>query len=352
MIKTTVVGSYPVPTWLKVHPSREALRDAVRVVLQTQEQAGIDVVSDGELSRWNIREHRPSGMVDRFMERMEGVECEASAEQQLAYSQRGDVGYRGTPPAVVVKNLGAGTLNLESDYQFAAGLSSRPVKFTITSPYMMAKLVHDDWYRDLGQLLTTLAGILEEQVARISAPVIQVDEPHLPGSPHDAMVAADAINKVLNRAKGDTAVHLCFGNFAGQRVQQGDYGHLVEFFNRLNCGHLVLETTRRPLEEIQLLSEVKPEMTFGLGVIDVKDLQIEQPQTVARRIETLAEMLGAERITFVNPDCGLSHFPREVADGKLAALTAGRDLFLGCKPQQQARQPAMGPHFKSVTRHT
>ncbi len=80
----------------------------------------------------------------------------------------------------------------------------------------------------------------------------------------------------------DTAAHLCFGNFIGQRVQQGDYGHLVEFFNRLNCSHLVLETMRRPLEEIELLREVKPEITFGLGVIDVKDLQIEQPQTVAQ----------------------------------------------------------------------
>ena len=353
MIKTTVVGSYPVPTWLKLHPSPEALRDAVRVVLHLQEQAGIDVVSDGELSRWNTREHRPAGMVDRFMSQMEGVACEASAEQQVAYSKRGDTGYRGVPPAVVVGKLGAGCLNLESDYQFAAALTSRPMRFTITSPYMMAKLAHDACYRDFAQLLTAITGILEEQVESFRAPVIQIDEPHLPGSPYDAIIAADAINKVLNRAQGDTAVHLCFGNFVGQRVQQGDYGHLVDFFNRLSCSNLVLETTRRPLEEIQLLREVKPEMTFGFGVIDVKDLQIEQPQTVACRIEKLAEMLGPERIRFVNPDCGLSHLPREVADGKLAALTAGRDLYLGSKSERHPRQQhAMGPHFKSVARQT
>jgi 5-methyltetrahydropteroyltriglutamate--homocysteine methyltransferase len=287
------------------------------------------------------------------MSRMKGAACETSAEQQLAYSNRGDIGYRGVPPAVVVGKLGAGTLNLESDYQFAASLTSRPMRFTITSPYMMAKLVHDDWYHDFGQLLTAIAGILEEQVARISAPVIQIDEPHLPGSAHDAIVAADAINKVLTGAQGDTSVHLCFGNFVGQRVQTGDYGHLVEFFNRLNCSVLVLETTRRPLDELQLLREVKPEMTFGLGVIDVKDLQIEQPQTVARRIEKLAEMLGPERIRFANPDCGLSHLPREVADGKLAALTAGRDIYMNSKPQHHVRhQHAASPHFVSVTRQT
>lgn len=326
-MKTTVVGSYPVPSWLKIDPSPEAIRDAVRVVLQVQQQAGIDVVSDGELTRWNAREHRPSGMVERFAGRMEGVATVASAAQRLAFEARPDVAYRGTPAGVVVGELGPGTLDLELDWRVAAALTSQPLKFTVTSPYMIAKLLHDEWYRDFPSLLQRVADILAEQVARVGAAVVQVDEPNLPGSPQDAILAADAINRVLTCVTGEAAVHLCFGNFGGQRVQQGDYRHLLDFFNHLQCGHLVLETTRRPLDELRLLRDVKPTIAFGLGVIDVKDLQVEQPGHVAARIEQLAGIIEPNRIKYVHPDCGLSHLPREVADRKLAALTAGRNLF-------------------------
>ena len=328
MMKTTVVGSYPVPSWLKLDPSPDSIRDAVRVVLRVQRQAGIDVASDGELTRWNVREHRPSGMVERFAGRMEGIATVATAAQRLAYEARQDVAYRGAPAGVAVGELGPGTLDLELDWRFVAALTSQPVKFTITSPYMIAKLLHDEWYRNFPQLLESVADILAEQVSRVGAAVIQVDEPNLPGSPQDAVLAAGAINRVLARVTGEPAVHLCFGNFGGQRVQQGDYGHLLEFFNHLQCDHLVLETTRRPLEELMLLREVKTAIAFGFGVIDVKDLQVEQPTQVAARIEQLADIVGLERIKYVHPDCGLSHLPRDVADRKLAALTAGRNLLL------------------------
>lgn len=331
-MKTTVVGSYPVPSWLKLDPSPEAIRDAVRVVLQVQQQAGIDVASDGELTRWNVREHRPSGMVERFAGRMEGIATVATAAQRLAYESRQDVAYRGTPAGVVVGELGPGTLDLELDWRFVAALTPQPVKFTITSPYMIAKLLHDEWYRDFSQLLQRVTDILAEQVARVSAAVVQIDEPNLPGSPQDALLAADAINRVLAQVSGEPAVHLCFGNFGGQRVQTGDYGHLLKFFNRLECDHLVLETTRRPVEELMLLRDVKPTIAFGFGVIDVKDLQIEQPTQVAARIEQLADIVGPQRIKYVHPDCGLSHLPRDVADRKLAALTAGRNLFSNRSP--------------------
>lgn len=329
MIKTTVVGSYPVPGWLKAHPSPEAIQDAIRVVLQVQQAAGIDVLSDGELSRWNIREHRPSGMAERFTSQMQGVVAEASAAQRTAYEVRDDMKYRGKPPGVVVGPLSAGSLDLELEYRQSARLTSLPLKFTITSPYMMAKLLHDEHYRDFPSLLFALADVLGEQVARLGAAVVQVDEPNLPGSPHDASLAAQAINRVLATTQGESAVHLCFGNFGGQRIQQGDYGRLIEFFNELQCNHLVLETTRRESQELERLRDVKPTLAFGLGVVDVKDLQIEQPSLIASRIENLALLVGPERIAYVHPDCGLSHLPREVADRKLSALTAGRDLYMG-----------------------
>lgn len=327
MMQTTVVGSYPVPTWLKAHPSPEAIHDAVRVVLQVQERAGIELLSDGELTRWNARECRPSGMVERFISQMDGVALEANAAQRSDFQNRADVAYRQNPAGVVVGKLGAGRLDLEREWRIAAEMTSRPLKFTITSPYMIAKLVHDTCCNDFRQLVSQVAGILGEQVRGVGAAVVQVDEPNLPGTPSDGVVAAEAINKILANVSGEAAVHLCFGNFGGQRIQQGDYGSLLDFFDALECDHLVLETTRRPMEEIRLLRAVKPEVSFGFGVIDVKDLQVETPSIVAKRIETLAATIGESRIKYVHPDCGLSQLPREVADRKLAALCAGRDLF-------------------------
>lgn len=340
MIRTTVVGSYPVPTWLKVHPSPEAIRDAVRVVLHVQEQAGIELLSDGELTRWNAREFRPSGMVERFVGQMQGVVSEPNYAQRIAFQQRADVSYRGKPAGIVVGELDSGQLDLEREWRTAAELTSLPLKFTITSPYMIAKLLHDGWYHDFHQLLSRVAHVLAEQVVGIGAAVIQIDEPHLPGRPEDAYLAASAINTVLAGTTAETAVHLCFGNFVGQRIQQGDYRHLLVFFNELKCDHLVLETTRRPEDEIRMLGDVKPEMNFGFGVIDVKDLQVETPSIVAKRIESLAAFVGESRIKYVNPDCGLSHLPREVADRKLAALSSGRALFVNCESQAPSLKPA------------
>ena len=158
-----------------------------------------------------------------------------------------------------------------------------------------------------------------------------MDEPNLPGSPQDAALAAAAVNRVLAGVERgvERAVHLCFGNYGGQMIQRGDYGRLLGFMNALQCQHLVLETTRRPTAELARLREVGDDLRLGLGVIDVKDLQIETPDQVARRIEALARTVGAERIGYLHPDCGLRMLPRAVADGKLRALVAGRDRFLG-----------------------
>ncbi len=92
---------------------------------------------------------------------------------------------------------------------------------------------------------------------------------------------------------------------------------------------MVLEMARRPTEELPLLRDVKPELGLGLGVIDIKDNEVETPETVARRIESAAGALGAERIRYVHPDCGFWMLPRSVADAKMRALCLGRDLYAG-----------------------
>ena len=332
-IKTTVVGSYPVPMWLRVFSTRESLRDAMLAVIKTQELAGIDVVADGELYRWDINHAETNGMIDYFLRPLDGVSADLTIEQLDRWRKTPGQQFRSAPPGIVVAPLGGGRLNLERDYHLFRDLTDRPKKFTVTSPYMLAKTVADEHYRDLEQLVMALADVLHAQVRGIDAHVVQVDEANVTGHPHDARIAASGINRVLDGVRNEKAVHLCFGNYGGQTIQKGTYEQLVEFLNLLTCDHVVLEMARRPPHELEWLKDVRPQVGLGIGVIDIKDNEVETPDRVAARIERAANILGTERLRYVHPDCGFWMLPRNAADAKMRSLVRGRDLFEGAAPQ-------------------
>jgi len=329
MIKTTVVGSYPVPTWLQVFSTEESLRDAMAAVLKTQELAGIDLVADGELYRWDINHAATNGMIDYFVSRMEGVQTQLNGEQLAHWREQPGNAFRAQPPGIVVDALGAGSLDLKADYELYAPLTTLPKKFTVTSPYMLAKMVANEHYGNLEDLVMGLAEVLREQVLKIGADVIQVDEANLTGHPEDAGLAAAGINRVFEGVTAERGVHLCFGNYGGQTIQEGTYEKLVDFLNSLEADHLVLEIARRPAEELVMLKQVKDSLGLGIGVIDIKDNEVESPDLVAQRIEQAAGIVGAERIHYVHPDCGFWMLSRTVADRKMAALVQGRNLYEG-----------------------
>jgi len=329
MIKTTVVGSYPVPMWLRVFSTRESLRDAMMAVIKTQELAGIDLVADGELYRWDINHADTNGMIDYFVKPLEGVQPKLTTEQYERWRLTPGNEFRAQPPGLVRGPIGAGTLNLRGDYHMYRDLTNRPKKFTVTSPYMLAKMLADDYYRDLEKLVMALADVLKAQLAGIDADVIQVDEANVTGHAADGPLAAAGINRVLEGVKTQKAVHLCYGNYGGQTIQKGTYDKLLAFLNALHADHLVLEIARRPAPELALLRDVKRDLGLGIGVIDIKDNEIESPSLVGQRIERAAKELGVERIQYVHPDCGFWMLPRSVADGKMRSLVVGRDLFEG-----------------------
>lgn len=329
MIKTTVVGSYPVPTWLRVFSTRESLRDAILAVLKTQELAGIDVVADGELYRWDINHAETNGMIDYFVRPMSGVQPELTLEQVEAWQAKPGNRFRAKPPGIVVAPLGSGRLHLKADYALYHDLTPLPKKFTVTSPYMLAKTLADEHYGSLESLVLALADVLASQVRGLAADVLQIDEANVTGHPDDGPLAAAGINRVLAAASGEKAVHLCYGNYGGQTIQKGTYDKLLSFLNALEADHLVLEIARRPPAELTLLRDVKPSLGLGIGVIDIKDNEVETPELVAERIERAAKELGVERIKYVHPDCGFWMLPRSVADGKMRSLASGRNLFEG-----------------------
>src|SRR5918994_7047783 len=140
-IRTTVVGSYPVPDWLAAHPSEQALIDATRVVLHTQERAGIDLVCDGELYRFDVDHPETNGMIDWFLRPLAGMRAAVTFEELMAYRRAPGMGFRARPPAVCDGPVGAGTLDLVSPCGRARGLAAKPLKFTLTGPHMLAKTV-------------------------------------------------------------------------------------------------------------------------------------------------------------------------------------------------------------------
>jgi len=326
-IRTTVVGSYPVPQWLRMMPDSVNLRDAAMVVVKTQELCGIDVISDGELSRFDVNHPETNGMIDYFVRPMGGIVSDLTRQELEQFRQKSGFGFRARPAGVVRRPIDEGSLDLAADFDDVRALAARPLKFTVTSPYMLAKTLLDGHYGDLQQLVNAVADVLGEQVARIDSAVLQVDEANLPGSPQDAAIAAEGINRVLAKARGETGVHLCFGNYGGQSIQQGFFRDLLPFFNSLDCDHLVLEFARRGYEELEVFRELKPSIALGLGVIDIKDNEVETPDEVAGRIERAVGILGAERVKWVHPDCGFWMLHRSIADRKIQALVQGRDLY-------------------------
>src|SRR5512132_2759344 len=305
-IKTTVVGSYPLPDWLAAAPSEQVLEDAMRVVLNTQEAAGIDLVCDGELYRFDLNHPETNGMIEYFTRPMSGIRSDIAFSEWLDYSKGAAMRFRARPPGVVEGPVGAGTLNLSLACARAKRLAGRPLKFTLTGPHMLAKTLHDLHYRSPEKLAHAIADVLAAQAKHLDADVIQVDEANLPGHSGEWQWAAAAINKVLKAVpkKAKAAVHLCFGNYGGQSIQKGGWDKLLDYLNALRADHVVMEVAHRPPEELAVFKGLRRDIGFGLGVVDIKRTEIETPSEIARAIERAGKTLGTQRIKYVHPDCG------------------------------------------------
>jgi len=328
-IQTTVVGSYPVPDWLVASPSEQALIDATRVVIGIQEQAGVDVVCDGELYRFDINHPETNGMIEYFVRPMDGITQRFSFEELIAYRASSGMKFRTRPPGTVVGAIGGGALDLPLACARAKALASRTFKFTVTGPHMLAKTLIDKHYGSLPALANGIADALAQQVRHLNADVVQIDEANLPGHPDEWPWAAEAINRVLDAVPGTPAVHLCFGNYGGQTVQRGTWDKLMKYLNALHADHVVMECAHRPAEELRAFRDLRPEIGFGLGVVDIKANEVESADDVARAIERAEKVLGAGRVRYVHPDCGFWMLKRPIADAKIRALARGRDLFEG-----------------------
>jgi 5-methyltetrahydropteroyltriglutamate--homocysteine methyltransferase len=336
-IRTTVVGSYPVPDWLIASPSQQGIIDATRVVFKTQEMAGVDVVVDGELYRWDVNHPDTNGMIEYFIRPMDGIRSDVTRSEIAEFSRLEGMGFRVEPAGVVEGPVDEGMLNIPRDYARARACTQHPLKFTLTGPHMLCKTLMDHHYNSRPELALAIGKALAKQVADIDPEVIQIDEANITGHPQEAGWAAAAINVVLDAAIGakEKGVHLCFGNYGGQSIQKGHWDQLLSLMNELHCDHVVLELAFRGYDELEYFREgLDKRIGLGIGVVDVKVNSVESPELIAKRIETANNKVGPDRIRWVHPDCGFWMNKRTVADRKIANLVLGRDLFLGRTPHK------------------
>jgi 5-methyltetrahydropteroyltriglutamate--homocysteine methyltransferase len=331
-ILTTTIGSYPVPDWLPALPSEQARLDATRVVFDIQRQAGIDLPTDGELYRFDVNIPDTNGMIDYFVRPMGGIRSRLSRSESECFARISAMSFRARAAGVITDRLSEGSLNILADCRLTASVAGGPFKFTVTSPYMLARTLLDRHYGEIEAVTMAIAEVLAAQVAGVPCDCLQVDEANLPGNPEHWRLAADAINTVSRAYTGPRrAVHLCFGNYGGQAIQKGTWKNLIQFLNALETDHVLLECAHRDDGDLARLREVRPELGFGIGVVDIKINHIETADEIARRIENAERIIGSGRVRWVNPDCGFWMLKRSIADRKIAALVAGRNLYMGQK---------------------
>src|SRR5271170_7993774 len=169
-ILTTTVGSYPIPDWLAALPSEQARLDATRVVFDIQRQAGIDLPTDGELYRFDVNHPDTNGMIEYFIRPMAGIRAQVGRSDHEAFARINTMRFRRKAAGVV-----EAPLNLMADCELAASVAGGPFKFTVTSPYMLARTLLDRHYGDFEKLLMAVAGVLAQQVTGLPCACLQVD---------------------------------------------------------------------------------------------------------------------------------------------------------------------------------
>jgi 5-methyltetrahydropteroyltriglutamate--homocysteine methyltransferase len=327
---TTVVGSYPQPEWLidrqalasgsvpRIRSSglwripaehlEEAQDDATLLAVRDMERAGIDLLTDGESRRESYS--------NRFATALDGIDLDSPG--QIVGSSG-----RPTPVPRVVGPIRRVRPVQVRDVQFLRQQTDRRIKVTVPGPFTMAQQAQNDYYPDRESLAMDYASCVNEEVQALfaaGADVVQLDEPWLRANPEEArQYAVAAINKAVQGVNGSTALHLCFGYAAMVQGKPSRYAFLTELENSL-VQQISIEAAQ-PKLDLAVLQEFATK-TIVLGVLDLSDMQIEAPESVAARIREALRYIPAERL-MVAPDCGMKYLPRVVAYRKLRAMTLG-----------------------------
>ena len=337
-LRTSVVGSHARPSWFVAGIAAaergefgpvdltEMLDDAVDLALRDQEDAGIDLVSDGEMRRAGF-------FTAEFYRHVTGVRALPADRVLGAGGHDQQHRFEVLEPITAPEGLG-----VVEEFRYASGRAHRPLKVTLPGPYTLSGRLRTgpgEVYRERDAAAEAFVPILRAELEGLvgaGARHIQIDDPSPaihPDAPSDfAALFNAAVAPIVGKVR--LGAHLCFGNYLGRPLARRTYRPVLEAMLGFDVDELVLEFANREMAEVEILGEIATAgRDVAAGVVDVKNYYIETPEDVAERIDAvLAAGVPAERLTLV-PDCGFSQTARWATLAKLRALVAGRDLVRG-----------------------
>ncbi|HUL64203.1 MAG TPA: uroporphyrinogen decarboxylase family protein [Burkholderiaceae bacterium] len=334
LFPTTIVGSFPQPDWLIDRPKlagrfpprvrarelwripepflQQAWEDATLLAIRAQEDAGLDIVSDGEIRRESYS--------NRFATALEGVDID-NPGTALDRS-----GHPNPVPRIVGRIRRRRPVEVE-DLLFLKAHTDRRTKITVPGPFTMSCQAQNDFYASDAEAALDYATAVNEEIRDLfaaGADVVQIDEPYMQARPEKArQYGLAALNRALEGIAGTTAVHICFGYAAIIHQRPSGYSFLPELAG-CACKQVSIETAQSKLD-CSVLAQL-PDKQIMVGCIDLADMTVETPEQVAARIRRALPYVDKERVILA-PDCGMKYLPREVATGKLAAMVAAATIL-------------------------
>jgi 5-methyltetrahydropteroyltriglutamate--homocysteine methyltransferase len=329
-----LVGSYPQPDWLIDRrrlagrfPPRvrarelwrisepwleEAQNDATVLAIRAQEDAGLDIITDGEIRRESYS--------NRFATALEGVDVD-NPGTALDRS-----GHPNPVPRIV------GTIRRKhavevGDLAFLKAHTKKPVKMTVPGPFTMSQQAQNEFYPTEAAAALDYAAAVNEEIRDLfaaGADIVQIDEPYMQARPEKAReFGLAALNRALDGITGATAVHICFGYAAIIHKRPSGYSFLPELAG-CTCQQVSIETAQANLD-CSVLAKLAGKKIM-VGCLDLNDTAVETPETVAARIRRALPFVKAENVILA-PDCGMKYLPRDVAFGKMKAMVDAAKLL-------------------------
>jgi 5-methyltetrahydropteroyltriglutamate--homocysteine methyltransferase len=334
LFPTMLVGSYAQPEWLIDReklagrfPPRvrarelwrvaepyleEAQDDATVLAIREQEEAGLDVITDGEMRRESYS--------NRFATALDGVDIDNPG---TALDRSGHP----NPVPRIVGPIRRRYPVEAGDVHFLRRHTDRPIKMTVPGPFTMSQQAQNDHYPDEASAALAYAEAVNEEIRDLfdaGADMVQIDEPYLQARPEKAReYGVAALDRALDGISGMTAVHICFGYAAIIHERPSGYSFLPELAG-CSCDAVSVETAQSQLD-CSVLAEL-PGKKIILGVINLGDHAVETPDVVADRIRRALPYVPAEDV-IVAPDCGMKYLPRAVAFDKMRAMADGARIL-------------------------
>ena len=336
LFPTTLVGSYPQPEWLidrkklagrfppRVRAKElwripepylaEAQDDATIMAIRAQEEAGLDIITDGEIRRESYS--------NRFATALDGVDIDNPGS---ALDRSG----RPNPvPRIVGRIRRKHPVEVE-DLKFLKRHTTRMVKITVPGPFTMSQQAQNDYYRTDEAAAMDYAAAVNEEISDLfaaGADIVQIDEPYMQARPEKArQYGLKALNRALDGIQGATAVHICFGYAAVIHQRPSGYSFLPELAG-CGCKQVSIETAQSSLD-CSVLAKLAGKQIM-VGAIDLNDMTVETPEIVAARIKRALPYVKPENV-IIAPDCGMKYLPRDAAFGKMRAMAGAAKLLRG-----------------------